>query len=55
MGIPAYCALETKLSYFIEDYTADYLKMLKHLHARDIIAILIAGFEDLNIASKQQC
>lgn len=53
MGVSAYCDLETRLSYLIEDYVADCLKMLKHLHARDNIAILITVSEDLNIASKK--
>lgn len=53
MGISAYCVLETTLSYFIEDYAADCLKILKHLHARGSIVMMITVSEDLNIAGKQ--
>lgn len=46
--------LPTVPLYLVEDYIADHLKMLKHLHARDSIAILIIVSEDLNIVSKQE-
>lgn len=53
MGISAYCVLETMLSYFIEDYVADCLKILEHLNARDSIVMMITVSEDLNIAGTQ--
>lgn len=41
-----------KLGYLV-DYMTDCLKIPKHLHARDSVAILISVSEDLNIVSKK--